>query len=342
MNAPDKLNEVKDEARTFLRRIAEWPQKQWDEISRKLENLHIANFEMGVDFADRGRLKDALFRFKMAVYFRPKFVEAWYNLGVTHLRVGEIRQAKIALKKALSLRAHYPEAAYMLATIDLGSLPPEKRPTEMPKAMMESFFAAAAPMYDKAEAQNDYQAGPVVLDALKRHIGNRTQLHVVDVGCGTGLASPPFRKISETLIGIDVVPEMIAQARSKHTESGEALYQALHVADIRSLPDDIGHGGDADIVLCVNVAQFIGELTKALHYMAWLTKPGGIVAITIDPCGGESYGVMQKTARFAHSDSYVQGRGNAVGLEHVASQKIELYPGIASLLIILKKREKTA
>ena len=135
MNAPDKLNEVKDEAQGLIAQITGWPSRKWAELSGKLENLHQANFEMGVNFADTGRLKDALFRFKMAVHFRPQFIDAWYNLGVTHMRMGEMRQAKIALNKALSLKGEYPEAAYMLATIDLASLPPEKRPTQMPAGM---------------------------------------------------------------------------------------------------------------------------------------------------------------------------------------------------------------
>ena len=339
MSAPDKLNEVKDEAQSMVQRIISWPSRTWTELSGKLENLHQANFEMGVNFADSGRLKDALFRFKMAVHFRPQFIDAWYNLGVTHMRMGEMRQAKIALNKALSLKGEYPEAAYMLATIDLASLPPEQRPTQMPAGMMEGFFAQAAPFYDQAEAQNNYQAGPVIFDAVKAHIAKPMDLQVMDVGCGTGLAALPFKTIAKDMKGIDLVPAMADVAKTRTMDDESKLYSDVYEADIRALPSGVGEGDSADLVLCINVAQFMGELTQALHYMAWMVKPGGLVAITFDPCGGESYGVMQKTARFAHSDPYVRNRGEAVKLEHVATQKVELYPGMNSLLTIFKKPE---
>ena len=38
---------------------------------------------------------------------------------------------------------------------------------------------------------------------------------VLDLGCGTGLAALPFRPFSDWVVGVDLSPAMLAQARKK-------------------------------------------------------------------------------------------------------------------------------
>ena len=68
---------------------------------------------------------------------------------------------------------------------------------------------------------------------------------VLDAGCGTGIVGAELRRLGVTVIdGIDISPEMLAEARSKSVD-GAAVYRELVEADLTGpidLPDDT-YGG---------------------------------------------------------------------------------------------------
>ncbi len=72
-----------------------------------------------------------------------------------------------------------------------------------------------APIYDEANAENDYELwlGEVLLPELKRR-GLRKGW-ALDVGCGTGRAFEPLLSRGWQIVGCDVSPEMLAEARKK-------------------------------------------------------------------------------------------------------------------------------
>jgi predicted TPR repeat methyltransferase len=56
---------------------------------------------------------------------------------------------------------------------------------------------------------------------------------VLDVGCGTGLVgqAPEARGV-EVIDGIDISPEMVAEAAAKQTDAGDGVYRSLIEADL--------------------------------------------------------------------------------------------------------------
>jgi len=326
------------EISSLLSTLRAWPHMQIDRWRNRIDNLHQANYDMGRRFAEQGKLSDALFRFKMAVRQKPDFTLAWYQLGVVHLRNGEPRLAKIALKKALSLRAHYTEAAYMLATIDPAAVPAEDRPTRMPAGMMEHFFTQVAPVYDQLEAQNQYQGPHVCVEKLRPYLPATSGLSVVDVGCGVGHLARLWRRVASRMIGIDATPAMTERAALTKTAEDVVVFDAVHTHDIRTLPDGVIAPASMDVVLLGNVAQFIGDLSVTFQKISAMLKPGGLMIVTVEPCGGEYYSVMPATARFGHSDAYVRAQAALVELEAVAQEKASLYPNTQVTVHVLRKK----
>jgi ubiquinone/menaquinone biosynthesis C-methylase UbiE len=61
---------------------------------------------------------------------------------------------------------------------------------------------------------------------------------VLDVGCGTGLVGASLRNGGiETIDGIDISTEMLAEAGKKRTEDGAAVYRNLIAADLTKTLD---------------------------------------------------------------------------------------------------------
>ena len=63
-------------------------------------------------------------------------------------------------------------------------------------------------------------------DGIKAVIGERGELNVLDLGCGSGLAGVMIKPRAADLTGVDLSPEMIELARARN------IYDRLEVAEI--------------------------------------------------------------------------------------------------------------
>jgi len=94
---------------------------------------------------------------------------------------------------------------------------------------------------------------------------------VIDVGCGTGRALPALRAATGpygTVIGLDLTPQMLDQARSL----GHDGWATLIVADALHLPI-----GDArvDVVFAAGLMNHLPDPHAGLRELARVTRPGG-------------------------------------------------------------------
>jgi ubiquinone/menaquinone biosynthesis C-methylase UbiE len=93
--------------------------------------------------------------------------------------------------------------------------------------------------------------------------------HVLDVGCGTGLASRPLIENAFRVTGVDVSPAMLAKARERYPAGTwvEGSAEALPFP-----PDTFDAAIGAQAFHHVDRAKAIAELVRVL-------KPGGLVGI---------------------------------------------------------------
>lgn len=134
-----------------------------------------------------------------------------------------------------------------------------------------------APIYDEFNATNDYELwlGQVLLPELEKH-GLRKG-RVLDVGCGTGRAFEPMLRRGWEIVGCDLTPAMLEEARRKF---GDQI--PLVAADIRELPVF----GEFDLVWALNdVINYLvddGDLERALTGMHANLAPGGLALFDAD------------------------------------------------------------
>lgn len=135
-----------------------------------------------------------------------------------------------------------------------------------------------APAYDEFNADNSYEQwlGEVLLPEMEKVGLRRGGGRVLDIGCGTGRAFPPFLKRGWSISGCDVSQEMVNLAGEKF--GAQAAVDSLWQADIRDLQQA---GPPFDLVLALNdVVNYLtedGDLERAFAGMQANRSAGGLV-----------------------------------------------------------------
>lgn len=109
-------------------------------------------------------------------------------------------------------------------------------------------------------------------DLAKSCIANRTEIRLLDVGCGTGLLHPGLQKLGFSVHGADVSAEALRAARSTNPE---ATYTVMGGS---ALP----YGNNIfDITIAVCVLHHTDEEQRRLlvSEMCRVTRGGGLVAV---------------------------------------------------------------
>ncbi len=78
---------------------------------------------------------------------------------------------------------------------------------------MRTLFDQYAPRFDRALADLSYSAPEKLREAVTKHATRFGTM--LDLGCGTGLAGAAFRPHVDWLVGLDLSPKMIEEARKK-------------------------------------------------------------------------------------------------------------------------------
>jgi len=125
-------------------------------------------------------------------------------------------------------------------------------------------------------------------DSGERHVGNVlascrryidpqfAPTRVLDFGCGVGRLVVPFAAVAAEVVGVDVSPSMLAEARRNCDQRGLANV-ALELSD-----DSLSRvQGDFDLVHSVIVLQHIEPVRGRLIFkrLVELIRPGGIGAL---------------------------------------------------------------
>jgi predicted TPR repeat methyltransferase len=288
-------------------------------------------YQWAVDYLKRGDPVAAADVLEQVVEAAPDFATAWFALATIREQQGDHEGAVAAFEAARDADPEdYHGARLHLARLGVGEATPA-----MTAVYVRRLFDQHAPDFDESLLKRlDYRAPALLLEALRRVAGGRLRLgSVLDLGCGTGLAGAAFRPFCDWLVGVDLSPAMIEQAR------GKGLYDRLVADDLLAFLA-AEQGAQHQLVLAADVFVYVSDLAPAVAAVAAVLAPGASFAFTVETHrdGGVR---LQPTLRYAHGADHVRAAIAAAGLTCVelapASTRSEKGVPVDGLVVIARR-----
>jgi predicted TPR repeat methyltransferase len=295
-------------------------------------------YEFAKDLEGRGDLGGARDLLAQALELAPGFAAAWFALGEIKDKMGDQDGAIAAFRAACEVDPQDRHGASLQLT-RLGA-----SDGAMPAGYVRALFDQYAGDFDRALGEGlNYRAPALLLAAAEaacKDYGRRMRFGaMLDLGCGTGLAGAAFRAHADWLVGVDLSPGMIAQARAK------GLYDRLIVDDLMAfLAAEAQAKARHDLVIAADVFAYFSDLAPIAAAVARVLAPGGFFAFTtesqteIDDGSGGNLGA---TLRYAHGAERVRAALADAGLQLLAltpqSTRTEKAIAVPGLLAVARR-----
>jgi len=260
-------------------------------------------YNLGCCHQAAGAVELAVNAYEQALALDPRHAPALGNLAYCIHRLGNFERATELYGQLRALRPDDPSVHYMLA-----ALRGDQVPDRPPDAYVAGLFDAYADHFDRELVENlSYRVPGLLLDLVRKHgFLSGPDLSIVDLGCGTGLSGQVFAPWKRELIGVDLSPAMVEQARRK------GCYDRLEVADVLDFLKDVSWR--ADLLVAADLLTYLGELKSFFTLAAARIRPGGRLCCSTEHYPGEERWVLQASGRYGHAPDYVERVAARAGL----------------------------
>ena len=267
------------------------------------QDAHL-HYGRGCLLQSNGHRDEAHAAFSKAVTIRPDHADGWYAIGTLEHAAGDHAAAIECYRNVAALDPNHPAARHLLDAL-LGNDPPQP-----PKEFAKTLFDSYADHYDRhITGKLGYRAPQLVERAVREVVGSRSGLQVLDLGCGTGLFGERIRPLADHLVGVDVSPNMLAQAADR------GCYDNLVKADLLDYLA-AAHRRSFDLIAAVDVFSYMGSLRRAINKAANTLKTGGLLAFSVEAGSGDY--TLDQTGRYQHSKTYLATLRSDCGLHQLA------------------------
>ncbi|MCD6039834.1 MAG: yrrB [Gammaproteobacteria bacterium] len=249
-------------------------------------------FNLGYIHMQQGFLDTAIQYYQRALAVDPDLFSAHNNLGVAFLAKQHASFAMHHFQEALRLQPDNKAVAYTISVLSknqhLLAAPPD---------YIQSLFDAYADHYEPhLLTALDYQLPTLFEKVFSRYAPTNKPLDILDLGCGTGLCSAPFKRYAKTLTGIDLSANMLNIAAQKN------LYdQLIHTDITHFLEDKIAQ---YDLILAGDALVYIGELDKLFQFIYQALRPAGLFMFNAEISESPLF-KMNQSGRFSHHKTYL-------------------------------------
>jgi len=117
-----------------------------------------------------------------------------------------------------------------------------------------------------------HAVNPVRMQFIRAHAALADR-RIVDVGCGGGILTEALAEAGGQVLGIDLAPELIAEARRHAEQQGRNIDYRNLSAEVLATEAD----GQFDVVTCLEMLEHVPNPASVVEAVARLVKPGGRV-----------------------------------------------------------------
>lgn len=243
---------------------------------------------------------------RQAIAQDPELTLAYELLGKLLYRDSRAEETAAVYRAWLAATPADPIAAHLVAATG-GAAVPERASD----GFVVGLFERAAPDFDAALAGLGYCAPQLVFETAAAALGqDAAALDVLDLGCGTGLCGDWFRPLARRLVGVDLSPGMLEQARRRNR------YDELVCEELTAYTGRCAER--FDVIAAADVFCYFGDLRAPLSQAACLLKPGGWLVFSVEDLSATraqgDVGLLEH-GRYAHSSSHVANALDSAGLK---------------------------
>jgi len=261
-----------------------------------------------------------------AFTLRPENAKSRRTLGYAFALSGETEMARQVYLDWLKDEPENPIPRHHLATVGAAAMP--ERASD---AYVRSIFDTFAASFDIKLAYLHYRLPDMLTDIVAKSYGApQTDLDVLDVGCGTGLCGPKLRPYARRLVGVDLSPNMLNQARERH------CYDQLNEAELSAHLK--AHVSAYDLIVAADTLCYLGELTGVFAATSASLRAGGRLFFSVELLAVPQEGYrLDLHGRYTHSEAYIrsslkQSRLTVTGIMQ-ADLRLETGKPVAGLLV---------
>jgi predicted TPR repeat methyltransferase len=275
--------------------------RETDQLSPNTAEVVLA---FGEALAAGDELPAAIAEFQRAVRLAPDDGRPHWQIARLWLAAGEPDKAEASAEMALSLGAVEAEQVSSLRTEAQRIRTASRADAGYVRHLFDQFAAD----YDtRMRGRLGYAAPSILRDLASLLIEPGRRYDILDLGCGTGLSGLAFKPIAARLMGVDLSPKMLDQARALH------VYDRLIEGDVEALP--AGLPGQFDIVLAADVLVYLGDLRTLFATVREQLRADGLWLFTTEKHTGPTDFELGPKRRYRHSEDYLRACAEAHGFD---------------------------
>ncbi|MAI78110.1 MAG: hypothetical protein CL917_04150 [Deltaproteobacteria bacterium] len=278
-----------------------------------------------------GRQEEALTAYRRALEIDPSRCDSHLVLGRTLNAFGRMDEALSVYQKWLELEPDNPVAQHMLNACD-GAIVPEK----CSEGFIQQTFDSFADSFNEVLEHLNYHAPELVGRAVASLLSTHEELSVLDAGCGTGLCGKLLRDKASQLIGVDLSPKMLDQAKAAK------FYDQLIVAELTQYMQE--QTAAFDLIVSADTLIYFGALSPVFQAARKALRDDGAFIFTLEKeelgCDTTKFR-LNPHGRYSHDEDHVKEllleQGFRIDLFKVVVLRTEAGKPVDGLLIGARK-----
>jgi predicted TPR repeat methyltransferase len=262
---------------------------------------------LGFALLQEGEAEAALATVREAARLAPDDPEILFQLARMLAFAGEQGEARLALARAREAGLKPAPLGYLEHLIE-GR---EAGPASL-DALRDSYDRVAGYYERHVRRGLQNRAAPLLMEILDREAGAGARFGtVLELGCGPGFLGEILRRRAGRLIGVDLSPRMIEEAR------GRNAYDELAAVDLEGYVAATAER--FDLVVAADVLPHVGDLEALLASLGRRCRPGALVLFSTEAGEGQDREPLPEF-RFRHSMAYVARAVRAAGFALLAQE----------------------